>query len=112
MLKHPHLAAACLQLRLTPPACRPHPLCSRLRGHDAGGGGGEAGPASGGSGAVEGPVRIKYRSTLTEENVGYLNKLDQYASRPDYTGRSSGASAQVAICWPAGVCVRAARVDR
>ncbi|PRW56895.1 hypothetical protein C2E21_4385 [Chlorella sorokiniana] len=72
-----------------------HPLAhgddSRLRGLDAvvGGGGGEAGPASGGSSAVEGPVRIKYRSTLTEENVAYLNKLDQYASRPDATGRSS-----------------------
>lgn len=65
----------------------PHGDDSRLRGHDAGGG--EAGPASGGSSAVEGPVRIKYRSTLTEENVSYLNKLDQYASRPDTTGRSS-----------------------
>lgn len=82
-------------LLLTPPTCHPSYPCSRLRGHDAGGGG-EAGPASGGSSAVEGPVRIKYRSTLTEENVAYLNKLDQYASRPDTTGRSSGAGGTTA----------------
>lgn len=41
-------------------------------------------------------MRIKYRSTLTEENVSYLNKLDQYASRPDTTGRSSGAGGTTA----------------
>lgn len=58
----------------------------RLRGHD----GGALGPGSSAPGAVEGPVRMKYRSTLTEENVAYLNKLDQYtSSRPDAGGRSS-----------------------
>lgn len=56
----------------------------RVRGHD-GAAGGDAGPSSS-SAAVEGPVRMKYRSTLTEENVAYLNKLDQYSSRPDATG--------------------------
>lgn len=48
------------------------------------------GPSSSAPGGVEGPVRMKYRSTLTEENVAYLNKLDQYtASRPDAGARSS-----------------------
>ena len=31
-------------------------------------------------------MRIKYRSSLTEENLAYVNKLDQYTSRPDSTG--------------------------
>ncbi|KAL4421144.1 hypothetical protein ABPG77_000779 [Micractinium sp. CCAP 211/92] len=58
----------------------------RPRGHDAG----ALGPSSSAPGGVEGPVRMKYRSTLTEENVAYLNKLDQYtSSRPDAGGRSS-----------------------
>ncbi|PSC69571.1 ATP synthase gamma-subunit [Micractinium conductrix] len=50
---------------------------------------GELGPSSSDAAVVEGPVRIKYRSTLTEENVANHNKLEQYASRPDATGRSS-----------------------
>lgn len=66
--------------------------CSRLRSLHDPLAGGEAGPAGGAvAGGVEGPVRMRYRSSLTEENVAYLNKLDQYSSRPDSTGRSSGA---------------------
>ena len=72
---------------------RPAPprACSRLRGlHDAAGGGDAVG---GGRAGDEAPVRLKYRSSLTEENVAYLNKLDQYASRPESgsAARSSGA---------------------
>jgi hypothetical protein len=51
---------------------------------------------------VEGPVRMKYRSTLTEENVAYLNKLDQYSSRPDSAGGWQAGGCQ--LCWH--VCVQ------
>lgn len=74
---------------------RPTPLNSgagpahgddRLRGQE---GAGDLGASSSAPIPVEGPVRMKYRSTLTEENVAYLNKLDQYTTRPDAAGRSS-----------------------
>jgi hypothetical protein len=78
------------------------PAC-RARGNDTGGGG-EAGPSGGSS--VEGPVRVKYRSSLTEENVAYLNKLDQYSSRPE----SSGAALQPASACPPALPGRRAAV--
>ena len=63
------------------------PSSRRGQGHE-GAAAAELAPAgsSAAAAAVEGPVRMKYRSTLTEENVAYLNKLDQYSSRPDSSG--------------------------
>lgn len=51
---------------------------------------------------------MKYRSTLTEENVAYLNKLDQYtASRPDAGARSSsGARRAAPPVWAPGPGLR------
>jgi hypothetical protein len=60
--------------------------CCRARGQEGGGAGELDKPSGSSSAAADGPVRMKYRSTLTEENVAYLNKLDQYSSRPDSSG--------------------------